>query len=182
MFLLLACAATEPELVTLSFTVEAATISGNPLGLDDNSRSATGSGTMAYDLHTDDSAWDDESRGEYQHTRSSVFQLDFEGLSISGSTSANVEIQDLDPDTFRFEDGVPFIADQDGLPGPMSVDGQERPDVELWFSMTEEAGTAFDSDALPEVFPQVLLDPGNPHTFSLEDEGGTLLFQLLSFE
>ena len=182
MFLLLACTSSEPELVTLSFTVEAATIRGTPFGLDDSSRSAMGSGRMAYDLRTDDALWEDERRGGYQHTTSSVFELDFDGLHVSGSGSANVEIEDLDPDTFRFEDGVAFIADADGLPGPMRVQGEERQDVELWFAMTDADGAAFDSDALPQVFPQVLLDPEQPHTFSLDDDGGTVLFQLLTFE
>jgi hypothetical protein len=182
MLLLLACTPAEPELVTLSFEVEAATISGAPFGLDDTSRLAVGTGTMAYELGAEDSAWDDASRGTYQHTRDSVFTLRFEGLSVDGSGTAAVDVEDFDPDTFRFSDGVAFEGDPDGLPGPMSVDGEERQDVDIWFAVTEDAGTAFSDDLLPSDFPTVLLDPALPHTFSVEDEGGTVLFQLLDFQ
>jgi hypothetical protein len=162
-----------PQPVTLSFVGTIATIADLPLGLDDSWRESTVSGSFTYDLTMDDTSGD-ILRGDYRHYHNGSFTLNVADLVVTGTRSPTVEIENLDPDTFRFLDQA--IRGTFGAES-MQVDGVDHQDLTVSFAVTDSTGAAFRDDALPDPFP--MLDIVNyPHTFAVEDDGGTLLLQL----
>ncbi len=159
--------------VTLSFVGTIATIADLPLGLDESWRESTVSGSFTYDLSMDDTSGD-ILRGYYRHFQNGAFTLNVADHTVTGTSSPTVEIENLDPDTFRFEDQGIFGAFGSEF---MQLDGEDHQDLTLWFAVTDDSGAAFRDDALPTQFP--MLDIANyPHTFAVEDDGGTMLLQL----
>ncbi|HXU80973.1 MAG TPA: hypothetical protein VN914_06220 [Polyangia bacterium] len=161
-----------PRPVSLAFTGAVATVAGTPLGFDGTVRTAPVSGSLTYDLRTLDQRPADPKRGRFEHGASSAFTFKVMGHTIEGSGWAIVQTEDLDPDTFRFIDGP----QGDGVPRVMKVDGAPAPKLKLSIAIT--GGNAFlQGDGLPDPFPTIDI-AHTPHTFSLEDDGGTLLMQL----
>lgn len=158
--------------VTVDFTGELATVSGTPIGLDGTARTSPITGSFTWNTGVTDALPDDPQRGSYYHHSGSAFTLTVAGLTVTGTAKAHLEVEDLNPDTFRYEDGPLF---DDETERPMKVDGEVVPDLELWFAMSEDVGTTFANDHLPATWPFAELEP---HTFSLSDDAGTLLFQL----
>jgi hypothetical protein len=163
----------EPLPVTLSFVGTIATIADLPLGLDESWRESTVTGSFTYDLTMDDTSGD-ILRGDYRHFHNGSFTLNVADHVVTGTSSPTVEIENLDPDTFRFLDAA--IRGTFGAES-MQVDGVDHTDLTVLFAVTDSSGVAFRDDALPEQFP--MLDIVNyPHTFAVEDNAGTLLLQL----
>jgi hypothetical protein len=162
-----------PRLVTVHFTGAVATVTGQPLGLGDPARAAPVSGSFTYDLQTRDQLPADPRRGRFEHGTTSAFTFTVLGHTVSGSGWAIVQTEDLDPDTFRYLDGP----QGDGVPRVMKLDGAPAPTLKLGIAITDSTGALLKSDALPDPFPAVDI-AHLPHTFSLEDQGGTLLMQL----
>lgn len=160
------------DAVSLVFEGEISTISGTPLGLDDSARLEAVGGSMSYLPCARDSNREEVDRGEYPHPYGGNFELSTVGLTVAGSDKAIVTVENFDPDTFRFEDGNLLTETETRV---MQVDGAEAPDLQLGFSITDSSGAALTSDAIPWPFP---FDASMPHTFSLQDSGGTLLIQL----
>ena len=165
--------------MTITFAGEAATVAGNPLGLDMSARKAAVSGSFAYRPCLVDSRPQDPQRGEYDHGGGGgPFTLSVAGKTVTGSGNPVVKVEDLNPDTFRWLDG-PQLLDKDKTKRQMSLDGTANPELKVSLSITDGSGAAFASDALPQSFP--LLDIGSyTHTFSITDGGGTLMLQLSS--
>ena len=89
-----------------------------------------------------------------------------------------MQTEDLNPDTFRFLDG-----DQnDTVTRIMKLDGADAPKLKLFLAITDDTGAMLTSDALPDPFPMVdIANDGGftiAHTFSLMDDGGTMLMKL----
>ena len=158
--------------IVLFFDGEIATVSGTPLGLDDSVRTETVTGSMSYLPCLGDENATDPQRGEYRHPFDGRVELLFAGTQVDGSDQAIVTTENFDPDTFRFEDGaLAFETD----PRMLQVNGAAAPDLQVRFSITDSSGAALATDAPPDPFS---FDPSMPHTFSLQDGGGTLLLQL----
>jgi len=162
-----------PRLVTLQFTGTVQTVAGTPLGLDASVRLAPITGELAYDLNVLDANPTDPQRGRYLHDGTSQFTFAVSGHTVMGSGLAIVEVEDLNPDTFRFRDGP----QNDTVTRLMTLDGTGDPSLVLLIAITDDSGAALTSDAEPDPFPFTNIT-AYPHTFSLEDDGGTLLMQL----
>jgi hypothetical protein len=160
-------------LVTLQFSGTVQTVAGTPLGLNSSVRLAAVSGEFAYDLRIADQNPTDPQRGLYPHNGSSLFTFTVSGHTVIGSGLARVEVEDLNPDTFRFRDGQ----QNDGVTRLMKLDGAGDPSLALTIAITDGSGAALTSDKLPDPFPFTNIT-AFPHTFSLQDSGGTLLMQL----
>jgi predicted RNA-binding protein with TRAM domain len=158
-------------LVRVDFAGQVVTVAGTPLGLDSTVRLAPVSGSFAYDLRVIDSTAD-TMRGRYLHGGSSLFTFTVANHTVAGSGLAFTDIENLDPDTFRFRDG-PQI---DNITRIMTLDGTASPMLKLTIAITG-GNTLFTSDAQPNPFPTIDITT-TPHTFSLQDGGGTLLMQL----
>lgn len=170
--LLLMVSSASGEQITIEITAHVATVSGTPFGIAPAWGTEV-SGTFVFDTSTLDSNPDGD-RGDYPHTGNGAFTVVIEGhaVTVTGSTTPWIQIENLAPDTFRFIDGPRTSGPMGGI---MSVNGLADPDIQLRIEVTDESGAAFDDDSLPVEFPFVL--PGDPHTFSLKDDQGTLLLQ-----
>ena len=170
--------------VTFELETHIATVSGNPFGFDNSVRLEGVSAIVTYETTTAD-VNSSATRGNYPHTFGGVFFADVLGIEISGSATPYVQIEDLNPDTFRYIDGPRTIGPAGGI---MSVDGIANPDVELLLAFTDSSGVAFADDSLPNPLPFAvppLSEPSPsffPHTISLSDGNGTLLLQLDSIQ
>jgi hypothetical protein len=161
-----------PRPVTVRFTGTVATVAGTPLGFDDTVRTAPVSGSFTYDLRTKDQTPADPRRGRFEHGTTSAFTFMVKGHTIEGSGWAIVQTEDLDPDTFRYLDGP----QGDTVPRVMEVDGAPAAALKLFIAISDGNGL-LQGDALPDPFPAIDI-AHTPHTFSLQDQGGTLLMQL----
>ncbi|MEM7393677.1 MAG: hypothetical protein AAF492_15135, partial [Verrucomicrobiota bacterium] len=106
------------DLVTFSFSGTAGTVIGTPFGTNVTFGTPV-SGLFTYDTDTGD-VNPAPGRGDYPHTNNGGFTASFSGLTISGSSTPFVQVEDLNPDTFRFIDGPRLIGNQGGV---MSVNG-----------------------------------------------------------
>ncbi len=176
--------AAQPVLVGFTATVQ--TVSGTPFGFDSSIRLAPANGFFLYDTRTADSNPSDTQRGDYRHTAAApgAFRITVNNLTVSGSQTPDVQIENFTgADTFRFIDGPRAVGPQGGI---MSANGTPNSNIQLGIAMTDSSGNAFSSDALPSTFPFAQpplnsnLPNSFPHTFSLSDANGTLLFQLNS--
>jgi hypothetical protein len=173
-------AAAQP--VTIQYSGTVVTVSGTPFGFTSAVRTAPITGSFTYDTRTADTSPADTTRGNYPHTTfPGAFSAVIQGTSFTGSATPFAQVENLNPDTFRFEDGPSNGG------GIMSVNGTPNALAALFIAMTDSAGGAFSSDALPATFPFAqppLVNGSNvpqyPHTFSLSDNNGTLLMQLNS--
>jgi hypothetical protein len=159
----------------VSFQGTVVTVAQMPLGLDSSVRSTPVSGSFSYDPCAAQALPNDPQRGRYP-AAGIALSLSVAGHALSGSGMAYVEVEDLNPDTFRFEDGVRPL---DTTIRVMTFDGQAAPKVSASIAITDASGAAFSSNALPAAFP-LLNIASYPHTFSVSDPGGTLLLQLSS--
>jgi len=160
-----------PLFIHVDFTGEVVTVASMPLGFDSSVRLARVSGSFAYDLRVGDGQGD-MTRGRYQHGGSSQFTVTVSGHTVAGSGLAFTEIENLDPDTFRFRDGP----QNDPITRVMTFDGNASPTLKLTIAISD-GNTLFSSDVQPNPFPAIDI-ANTPHTFSLQDAGGTLLMQL----
>lgn len=158
--------------IELFFDGEISTVSGTPLALDSSARLETVTGSMSYLPCLPDSRATEPDRGEYRHPYDGDLEVLTAGISVTGSGRAIVSIENFDPDTFRFEDGALITETETRM---MQINGNDAPDLQFSFAITDSSGAALDSDAPPDPFS---FDPSMPHTFSLQDVGGTLLIQL----
>jgi hypothetical protein len=166
-------------LIILSFEGTVATVSGTPLGLDSSIRTSSVTGHFSYDPCVPAVTMSmDHRRAEYSEgpIADGAFALVVGPRHVTGSGRPLIDIENLDPDTFRFKDG-PQLADP--TPRIMSVDGQPNIKVELVIAITDSSGAAFSNDDLPTSFPFLNIATF-PHTFSIMDDKGTLLLQLRS--
>jgi hypothetical protein len=169
-----AVSTTHAESITVYYEAEASTVVNMPLGIN-VPRLTPVTGTFTFDTSTPDVLPLDPDDGDYPHdTGGGAFTAIFLGHSLVGSATPLVEIRQL-TSTFRFIDGPGFFGDEGGV---MSFDGNPDEDIELWFS----AGTETDmvDDSLINPFPDYDFDSfvGTPHTFSIEDDSGTMLLQM----
>jgi hypothetical protein len=161
------------ETVTVTFAGTVITVSGTPLGFDDSVRTTPVDGSMSWTAPGTDED-DTPDRGEY-HVAGS-FTLNVGGRVVRGSGSPEIQVEDLSPDTWRYVDGSQVFAEH---PPTMKVDGTADPSLGVWASFTDETGTLLTSDDLPTQFAD--LDPDAlVITFSVDDDGGTLLLELSS--
>jgi hypothetical protein len=166
------------RLVGFSFAGQVVTVArkggtGLPLGFDGTVRTERFTGSLSYDPTLLDITVAGD-RGKYQSVVGSSFTLTVKGKTITGSTRALMEVENLaSSDTFRFRDGPQPL---DNTVRIMKLDGVDAPTLSLFIAISGEA-TMWASDKLPDPFPAI--DPTDvPHTFALEDDGGTLLLQM----
>ena len=166
--------------VTFELDTYIATVTGNPFGFDNSVRLENVPATVTYDTSPTDIN-SSATRGDYPHASGGAFFADILGTEITGSSTPFVQIEDLNPDTFRFIDGPRTVGPAGGT---MSVDGVLDPDVLLTIAFTDSSGGAFADDSLPSPLPFAvppLSQPSPfffPHTIALSDDNGTLLLQL----
>ena len=165
----------EPVPVTLDIDGWIATVSGSPLGLTEQVNNQGVTGSLTYDACLADSDWDAQ-RGSYDHagSESGGLSLSLSGLTISGSGRPLMTVENLDRDTFRYLDGA---SDGDETSRVMAVNGVEAPALNLVFAITDTSGAAFHGDEAPMTFPMTDIT-GYPHTFALNESGGSVLMQL----
>jgi len=161
------------EQVTVDYTATVATVSGTPFGFDPALGTIV-TGSFTYDTAALD-VEGDMDRGDFPHPAGGGFAATVQGygVTISGSTTPYLQVENLDPDTFRFIDGPRIVGPAGGV---MSVNTVPDSTVQLWIAVTTGSGSVFEDDSLPELFPFTF--PGPPHTFSLKDSLGTLLLQI----
>jgi hypothetical protein len=159
--------------VKVGFSGQVVTVASAPLGFDSTVRLEAVSGSFTYDLRMVDQLPADPKRGRYEGFTITAFTFTVKGHTITGSGNAQVQTEDLDPDTFRFLDG-PL---GDNVPRVMKFDGADAPTLKLGIAITDSSGAMLSSEALPHPFPTLDITT-KPHTFSLQDGGGTLLMQL----
>jgi hypothetical protein len=159
--------------VKVGFTGQVVTVASAPLGFDATVRLEAVSGSFTYDLRMVDQLPADLKRGRYEGFAITAFTFIVKGHTITGSGNAQVQTEDLNPDTFRFLDG-PL---GDNVPRVMKFDGADAPTLKLGIAITDSSGAMLSSEALPAPFPTLDITT-KPHTFSLQDSGGTLLMQL----
>ena len=161
--------------VTLDIDGWIATVSGSPLGLTEQVNNQGVTGSLTYDACLADSDWDAQ-RGSYDHagSESGGLSLSLSGLTISGSGRPLMTVENLDRDTFRYLDGA---SDGDETSRVMAVNGVEAPALNLVFAITDTSGAAFHGDEAPMTFPMTDIT-GYPHTFALNESGGSVLMQL----
>jgi hypothetical protein len=172
---------TAPRLVGFSFTGSVVTVArsdggmGLPLGFDGTVRTEGITGSLSYDPSLFDT-YVPANRGVYQAVApQSTFNLTVKGKTVTGSMRAKLEVEDgTTTDTFRFRDGPQAV---DNTVRVMKLDGVDAPKLSLFIAISGGDGTMFTSEKLPDPFPAIDIKKV-PHTFSLEDEGGTLLLQL----
>jgi len=169
--------------VTVEYDLYVATVAGNPFGFDDSVRLETATATTTYDTDTVDTN-STTGRGDYPHLSGGAFSLELLDMQVTGSATPFVQVEDLSSDTWRFIDGPRPAGNQGGV---MSVDGILDPDVQLGLAFTDGSGDAFSDDSLPDPLPFAVpplsvphptMQSFFPHTFSLSDADGILLFQL----
>jgi hypothetical protein len=162
------------KIVTVTWSAEAVTVSGKPFGL------TVPLGTAVNGYFTFDTAVPDGNAspfdGEYQQTGNAAFVASFLSTEIEGSATPFYWV-DLEMtgefDTFRIYDGPRTVGHEGGV---MSIDGVPDEDIELFLAISEDV---FDDDDLIDPFPLYHFGfLGTPHTFSLEDDQGTMLLQL----
>lgn len=167
------------DLIQINYTAKVTTQSGNPFGFSSSILNTSVSGFFTYNTGTVDILPGDPQRGDYPHTAGGAFFVNILGTTISGSATPYIQIENLNPDTFRFIDGVRPVGPTGGV---MLLNGIAAPDADLTIAMTDASGAAFGNDSLPTLFPfaQPPLTTSTinfPHTFSLSDNNGTLLLQ-----
>lgn len=166
------------KLITVGFTGEVVTVAtaadgGMPLGFDKTVRTEKVSGSFSYDLaFVDDVLALD--RGKYERYGKSAFTFTVKGHTVTGSGNAILQTENLtSSDTFRFIDGP----QGDAALRRMKLDGVDAPTLKLFIAISDSSAAMLTSDKLPDPFPTVDIK-NTPHTFSLQDSGGTLLMQL----
>jgi hypothetical protein len=172
---------TAPRLVGFSFAGSVVTVAradggvGLPLGFDGTVRTEAVTGSLSYDPTLVD-MYLPLNRGVYQAVApQSTFTLTVKGKTVTGSMRAKLEVEDgTTNDTFRFRDGPQAV---DPVVRVMKLDGVDKPRLSLFIAISGGDGTMLTSEKLPDPFPAIDIKK-IPHTFSLEDEGGTLLMQL----
>jgi hypothetical protein len=172
-----------PRLITVAYTGAVATVAGTPLGFDSTVRTEPVSGSFTYDAHMLDDLPNDPKRGRWQRGGMTAFTFTVKGHTVTGSGTALLETENLDPDTFRFRDGP----QGDTVPRIMKLDGVAAPALVLFLAITDTTGAMLTSDALPDPFPKLNIankDGGFEisHTFSIQDTSSSpsssLLMQL----
>jgi hypothetical protein len=164
-----------PDRITLTFTGTVVTVAGTPLGFDSTVRTSTVIGSFTWDLCVTDERPSDPERATYDHSGSGAFEMRVRDKLIEGSGWPVLEVENLaSSDTFRFRDGPQF---NDPTDRTLKVNGNLTPGLEQFFAITDDSATAFSSDGVPAIWP---FNPVTdyPHTFFLEDDGGSLLMQL----
>lgn len=159
--------------VTVTFQGTIQTVSGTPFGLTSAVQTQPVSGSFTYESATADTDVS-ATRGLYSHAGGGAFLVNVPGKGIAGSAIPRVVIENFNPDTFRFVDGLP------NGQGPMSVNSFPDTSIGLQLAITDNSGAVFNSDALPVSFPFTYTGGGTypyPHTFMLNDATGTMLIQ-----
>ena len=162
------------ERITVYYEAEAATVVDMPLGIE-VPRLTVVTGTFTFETSTADALPEDPDNGDYPHdSGGGAFTAHFLDHELIGSATPLIEIRPV-TDTFRFIDGPGLFGDEGGI---MSIDGTPDEDIELWFSASTE--TDMLDDSLINPFPDYDFDSfiGTPHTFSIEDDNGTMLLQM----
>jgi hypothetical protein len=103
-----------------------------------------------------------------------AFTFNVDGHKVTGSGKGILQTENLtSSDTFRYFDGP----QGDAKVRTMKLDEVDRPNLKLLIAIVDSTAMMLTSDALPAPFPTLDVTK-TPHTFSLSDEGGTLLMQL----
>jgi hypothetical protein len=160
---------------TVVFTGTAVTVSGTPLGFDDSIRDTPISGSFTWNVARRDVEEDNADVGIYDHIGDGAARIVVGGRTVEGSGSPRLEVENFDgADTFRYVDGASVGGDRFRQ---MTIDGEGDAALGLWTAFTDSTGAALASDAVLTTwpFPEIT---SLPHTFALEDAGGTLLLQL----
>jgi hypothetical protein len=165
------------EVVTVSYEAEAVTVVKEPFGVE-VPRLTVVTGYFTFDTSTPDQAPDDEYSGEYQHDGNGGYLASFLGHEVTGSHTpfywVDLVMGSPQNDTFRVYDGPTAVGFEGGT---MSFDGTPDEDIQLFVAITEDV---FDDDDLINPFPFYDFGfLGTTHTFSLEDDQGTMLLQFL---
>lgn len=158
------------ELVTIQYEAEAATVVGQPFGLN-VPRLTRIQGIFRYESGAPDLKANDLRRGSFILGPSSWhFEAHFLGQTLEGSIQAAASTETFGH-TLRFNDGGERDDTRD-----MRFNGISRPDLALGFSIVGSASN-LPTDQLPAPFTYRTDDP---HTFVIEDQSGRILLQFLS--
>jgi hypothetical protein len=155
------------ELVTIEYEAEASTVVGQPFGLD-VPRLTRVHGFFRYESSAVDLRPNDQRRGSFVLGPGAwEFEARFLGHTVRGSQQATASTETFGH-TLRFNDG----GDRKET-GDMSFDGVFRIDIALGFSIVGNS-SHLPTDQLPAPFTY---QPGNPHTFVIDDDSGRMLLQ-----
>jgi hypothetical protein len=165
------------EIITVSYEAEAVTVVKKPFGVE-VPRLTVVTGFFTFDTSTPDDAPSDAFSGEYPHDGNAGYLASFLGHEVTGSQTPFywVDLVDGNPqsDTFRIYDGPTAVGFEGGT---MAFDGTPDEGIQLFVAITEDV---FDDDDLIDPFPSYDFGfLGTSHTFSLEDDEGTMLLQFL---
>lgn len=120
---------------------------GAPFGLTGADVGADATGSFGYYSDTPDSNTS-EDVGTYRHAGDAPFSAEFVGVTLTGFGNAIVGINNTDPDSFTFADGLSGNYPLDG----MTLDGDFTDDVDVQMVLTHNSGV-FEDDYLPESWP-----------------------------
>jgi hypothetical protein len=161
------------ETVEVHFDATAQTVVGMPFGIS-LPRLTTATGAFFYESATTDTN-PSTDRGDYPHAAGGGFVMRFLDQEITGSATPFVQVENLSSDTFRLIDGPRIAGNQGGM---MKQNGVEDSTAQLLIAISKSGGDAFGNDDLPVPFPFYYASSFPvPHTFSLKNDGGTILFQ-----
>jgi hypothetical protein len=165
-------------IVTVLYEAEAVTVVDEPFGIE-VPRLTVVTGYFTFDTSTPDNDPADEYDGEYSHDGNAGYLASFLGHEVRGSQTpfywVDLVMNSPQSDTFRIYDGPRAVGFEGGT---MSFDGTPDEDIELFLAVSEDV---FDDDDLINPFPFYDFESfiHTPHTFTLEDDQGTILLQFL---
>ncbi len=162
------------ERVTLEYTAQASTVTGQPFGMT-VPRLTVVKGYMTYETNTPDLRPADVMRGEFVMLGTWDFRAEFLGKVIRGSGTAASATNLFGSPTLRFDDG-----DNSPKAGIMSFDGAPDETIGLGFSISGQAKD-LPTDQLPVRFTFNPPPEGASHTFVLKNQAGSMLLQFTSF-
>jgi hypothetical protein len=167
------------------FTATLPTVSGTPFGeAAEDIQDETVTGSFRYETSTPDTnAAADE--GDYPHFGGGgAFEVTLPGGTVitgSGSPTVAIENDLFGADRFSYRDGPVGFNPVAAL---MFVNGVVDPTARLQLGMNEATQSAIDDASLPDPFTFTIPVPFPTitHTFDLNNDGGTILFQFTQID
>ncbi|GEM_PF-7127401 len=152
LWMLLGC---EPLVVSVAFEAYVDSVEGYLLGVGIDDEGVTATGSFWYDANAGDQSGDDEHYGLYNRGDLGGFELEVQGVVVTGSNSPAIEVWDTISDHLYYLDGrdPPMLGSvAQPATGVLAVDGVDEAALTLRLSFLDKLGTALDGDGLPDPF------------------------------
>jgi hypothetical protein len=163
------------DVVSAQYEARAATVVGTPFGLT-VPLNTTITGFITYDTSTPDTD-PSANNGNYPHASGGAFRANVLGTLISGSATPDYQVSVTD--TFRIWDGPRTSGRQGGI---MSINGSADSDITMFMAVTPKDKSLLATDQLVNPFFDFDFGfLGDPHTFTIGDDAGTILMQIDNF-